>query len=231
MLYSPVSGFQNDLVHEWVWIPITGWFIGPNRGKPKKGNAIFVVASFLGQLSRLVRIGHGLAKKAMIPDNEHRHSHIFTRSSIMAWRRRLLVLLVPVWVCHGQQQQQQHPDITADVEVPGLSNFETPPRRAWADSYSVNGVCYCASNFDNIGDFAVPVVAGDGYATVRTVCQAIGSGPGINTPGAIRYNTIQCGHPPFKSREGKHKEHDCPGRVDVSHDNFSFLSTRFLSFS
>ena len=54
--------------------------------------------------------------------------------------------------------------------------------RNWADSYSVNGQCYCATTFDhNIG--GVRVRTPEGSKTVREICARIGSGPGIgNNP-------------------------------------------------
>lgn len=119
--------------------------------------------------------------------------------------RFVWLLLFPL--CSGQ-------DIRANVEVPGIANLEKV-NRSWADSYSYNGVCYCTSDYSKIGDFAIEVDGGY-FAKVRSVCKAIGPGPGIDTPGAILYNTIQCGNWPAKSRSSKEREHECPGRVDVS---------------
>lgn len=91
------------------------------------------------------------------------------------------------------------------------------PSPGWADSYSVNGKCYCATTFDHgIGNYTVDTPAG--VKTVRQVCAAIGPGPGkSNNP---VYNTVQCGHEPahddainIGGRPVK-DEKVCPGRVD-----------------
>jgi hypothetical protein len=79
---------------------------------------------------------------------------------------------------------------------------------SWADSYSVDGRCYCASSFDhNIADIMVDTPAGP--RTVFEVCEAIGPGPGIE--GNPVYNDIQCGNGPANDAGD---EDWCPGRVD-----------------
>ena len=89
-----------------------------------------------------------------------------------------------------------------------LADVEREPGSGWADSYSVNGKCYCDSTFDHgIGE--VMVDTPDGKKTVREVCEAIGPGPGAE--GNPVYNDIQCGHgPPNNAGD----EDWCPGRVD-----------------
>ncbi len=78
----------------------------------------------------------------------------------------------------------------------------------WADSYSVDGRCYCASSFDhNIGGIEVDTPAGS--RTVMEVCEAIGPGPGIE--GNPIFNDIQCGNGPANDAGD---EDWCPGRVD-----------------
>ena len=134
--------------------------------------------------------------------------------STRTMRRASLILLLLLHACHVTAGQRG--DIRARVNAPGVTSVDRP-KREWADSYSVNGVCYCASNYKGIGGFAVPV--GNGFAQVQTVCRAIGPGPGINTPGAILYNTIQCGNWPAKNKSSREREHECPGRVDVSATN------------
>lgn len=84
----------------------------------------------------------------------------------------------------------------------------TPGGMGWADSYSVDGRCYCASTFDhNIADIEVDTPAGP--RTVLEVCEAIGPGPGIE--GNPIYNDIQCGNGPANDAGD---EDWCPGRVD-----------------
>lgn len=83
-----------------------------------------------------------------------------------------------------------------------------PGGMSWADSYSVDGRCYCASTFDhNIADIEVDTPAGP--RTVLEVCEAIGPGPGIE--GNPIYNDIQCGNGPANDAGD---EDWCPGRVD-----------------
>ncbi len=91
------------------------------------------------------------------------------------------------------------------------------PKPNWADSYSVNGKCYCATTFDHgIGEYPVDTPAGT--KTVRQVCAAIGPGPGKGSNPV--YNTVHCGHEPahddainIGGRPVK-DEKVCPGRVD-----------------
>lgn len=91
------------------------------------------------------------------------------------------------------------------------------PGKNWADSYSVNGKCYCATTFDHgIGNYKVQTPAGE--KTVKEVCNKIGPGPGKgNNP---VYNTVQCGHEPGHddaikiNGEWVKDEKVCPGRVD-----------------
>ncbi|MEM6730547.1 MAG: hypothetical protein AAF658_03275 [Myxococcota bacterium] len=78
----------------------------------------------------------------------------------------------------------------------------------WADSYSVDGRCYCDTTFDhNIGPIVVDTP--NGPMTVSEVCAAIGPGPGSD--GHPIFNDVQCGHgPPNDAGD----EDWCPGRVD-----------------
>lgn len=82
---------------------------------------------------------------------------------------------------------------------------------SWADSYEINGVCYCDSSFDHdIGTKYVPGPCGEDI-TVFEACALIGDGPEGDR---IYYNDIQCGN-------GPPNDHDildeiwCPGRVDL----------------
>lgn len=87
-----------------------------------------------------------------------------------------------------------------------------PGGLGWADSYSVDGRCYCASSFDhNIGGIMVDTPAGP--RTVLEVCEAIGPGPGLGDNPI--YNDIQCGNGPANDAGD---EDWCPGRVDEGQD-------------
>ena len=110
-----------------------------------------------------------------------------------------------------------HPDIVQVVEVPGRN----PGGRSWADSYSVDGECYCTSTFDHgIGPLEVPTPRGP--RTVREVCDALGPGPGLE--GRPLYNDIQCGNgPPNDAGD----EDDCPGRVDIGREGCGHLGPRW----
>ncbi|MGH1344839.1 MAG: hypothetical protein ACRBN8_24980 [Nannocystales bacterium] len=94
-----------------------------------------------------------------------------------------------------------------------LDQVQGPPGGVgWADSYSVDGRCYCASSFDhNIGELVVDTPAGP--RTVLQICEALGAGPGIG--GNPMYNDIQCGHGPANDAGD---EDWCPGRVDQGTD-------------
>ncbi len=86
-----------------------------------------------------------------------------------------------------------------------------PPQRSWMDSYSANGRCFVASNFDHgIADVLVQTPAG--MLTVKAVAEALGTGPGVgNNP---IYNDVQCGHGPANNA-GDEDVNQCPGRVDL----------------
>ncbi len=94
--------------------------------------------------------------------------------------------------------------------LPGcrVEDVQRAPGNNWADSYSVDGECYCDTTFDhNIGGVMVDTPAG--RRTVREVCEALGPGPG--KPGHPVYNDVQCGNgPPNDAGD----EDWCPGRVD-----------------
>ena len=78
----------------------------------------------------------------------------------------------------------------------------------WSDSYSVNGQCYCDTNFDH-GLSSVTVETNDGRQTVPEICAAIrstfGNGP---QQGRLYFNTVQCGHGPVNNAAD---ETACPG--------------------
>lgn len=85
---------------------------------------------------------------------------------------------------------------------------QRPGGIGWADSYSVDGRCYCATSFDhNIGGVMVDTPAGP--RSVMEVCEAIGPGPGVGDNPI--YNDVQCGNGPANDAGD---EDWCPGRVD-----------------
>ena len=99
-----------------------------------------------------------------------------------------------------------------------VASFAITPTNGWADSYSSNGTCYCATTYDHgIGEYTVDTPAGS--KTVREVCEAVGPGPGKGSNPV--YNTVQCGNPPGHTDaitiNGKKVEDEqvCPGRVDL----------------
>ncbi len=110
------------------------------------------------------------------------------------------------------------------------SQMIVPGGSGWADSYAVDGKCYCDSTYDHgIGSYTVETPAGT--KTVVEVCEAIGPGPGrdSNTP---VYNTVQCGHDPAHTDKGNFlytdgvrryvaDEVECPGRVDLGPEDCS----------
>ena len=82
------------------------------------------------------------------------------------------------------------------------SSIET--RMTWADSFSVNGKCYCSSSYDH------------GMGRYKSICDSLGKPPkGKRT----YYNTIQCGHGPAHNDKIRINgrmiadEIVCPGKV------------------
>ena len=78
----------------------------------------------------------------------------------------------------------------------------------WSDSYSVDGQCYCDTNFDHDLD-QVSVATPEGSRSVIQVCADITSRFGSGrSSGRTYYNTVQCGHQPANSAAD---ERTCPG--------------------
>ncbi|MCG8701900.1 MAG: T9SS type A sorting domain-containing protein [Bacteroidales bacterium] len=97
------------------------------------------------------------------------------------------------------------------------------PKKGWADSYSVNGKCYCATSFDhNIGGIKIKTPAGK--KTVKEICNKIGKGPGKGKNPV--YNTVQCGHAPYNNA-GDEDPGCCPGRVDQGAKGCSKLGPKW----
>ncbi len=97
-----------------------------------------------------------------------------------------------------------------------LANKTTAP--SWADSFSVNGKCYCKSSYDHgVGKIKVD------KKTVRQICEAMKKDMQKALKGKgkkVFYNTVQCGHAPAHKEKtikvGGKKHPDevlCPGRV------------------
>ena len=101
----------------------------------------------------------------------------------------------------------------------------------WADSYSVDGKCYCSTSYDHgIGEFIVDTPAGE--RTVRQVCEAIGPGPGIGSHPP--YNDVQCGNGPghldftiFVHGERVQDEIVCPGRTDLGPEGCNVIGPKW----
>ncbi len=102
------------------------------------------------------------------------------------------------------------PDEFAARFIGSMARVSRTPTSAmyWSDSYSVNGQCYCDTNFDHDLD-RVSVATAAGQRSVMQVCADItarfGSGSGS---GRVYYNTVQCGHQPANSAAD---ERTCPG--------------------
>ncbi len=79
---------------------------------------------------------------------------------------------------------------------------------AWSDSYSVEGQCYCDTNFDH-GLTSVTVNTPAGNKRVPEICADITAKLGVGSfNNRVYYNTIQCGHPPANNAAD---ESSCPG--------------------
>jgi len=89
------------------------------------------------------------------------------------------------------------------------------PREGWQDSYAVDGVCYCNSNFDH-GISGMTVDTPVGSRTVEQVCSDLRDRLGTGSSnGRIPYNTVNCGHRPYNTAAD---ETGCPGRVDIGYE-------------
>lgn len=105
--------------------------------------------------------------------------------------------------------EQDPPDEPTMAEDCDVADVQRDPRPGWADSYSSDGKCYCATTYDhNIGEVMVDTPRGP--RTVREVCEAIGRGPGMGDNPV--YNDVQCGHGPANDAGD---EDWCPGRTDL----------------
>lgn len=100
--------------------------------------------------------------------------------------------------------------LQAVLSAPIAPNVVRPlqPGSNWKDSYSVDGKCYCISNYDH-GIRDQTVNTPKGRMTIEEVCELLGPGPGVD--GNPVYNDIQCGNGPANDASD---ETDCPGRVD-----------------
>lgn len=101
--------------------------------------------------------------------------------------------------------------IAAVVAAAPLVSAQT---MGWADSYSINGKCYCQTTYDhNIG--GIMVDGPNGKITVREACGMVGSGPEGDR---VYYNDVQCGNGPANDAGD---EDWCPGRVDMGDNDKS----------
>ena len=88
------------------------------------------------------------------------------------------------------------------------------PQPGYKDSYAVDGVCYCDSNFDH-GIANINISTPIGNRTVRQVCEDIEDALGTGrSSGRALYNDIQCGNGPANNA-GDEDPGRCPGRVDI----------------
>lgn len=131
---------------------------------------------------------------------------------------------------YADVEEETLPDTPPALENDGMEDLEeqrerevaissevSPRKTVWSDSYSVNGQCYCDSNFDH-GLRGVSVQTPDGQKTVPQICSDIQAKYGI---GSIRnrtyFNTAQCGHGPANTAPD---ERVCPG-VPIAAGNYT----------
>ena len=105
-------------------------------------------------------------------------------------------------------------------DVAGCAN---PNPIGWADSYSVNGNCYCdgVTTYDH--DIGVVLVDTPlGVMSVKQVCELLGKGPGRdNRP---LYNDIQCGNGPANIAGD---EDNCPGRTEYGREGCKYIGPKW----
>ena len=100
------------------------------------------------------------------------------------------------------------------------------PQPGYKDSYAVDGVCYCDSNFDH-GIENVTISTPVGNRTVRQVCDDIRDVLGTGrSSGRALYNDIQCGNGPANNA-GDEDPGRCPGRVDIGPDGCDDIGPRW----
>jgi hypothetical protein len=107
---------------------------------------------------------------------------------------------------------------SATTRAPGSALY-------WTDSYSVDGQCYCDTNFDH--DLSrISVNTPIGSLPVTQVCADVQARFGEGrSDGRLYYNTVQCGHQPANSAAD---EVNCPGFLTDStgsEQNFSCAAT------
>ncbi len=115
--------------------------------------------------------------------------------------------------------------LTEDVvqirhELPGLS-YAHPIY--WADSFSVNGSCYCAgvTSYDHdIGEVLVDTPLG--VLSIKQVCELLGKGPGKE--GRPLYNDVQCGNGPANNVGD---EGPCPGRTEYAAEGCKYIGPKW----
>jgi hypothetical protein len=104
--------------------------------------------------------------------------------------------------------------------LPGPCKRGCKPGNDWADSYELDGRCYCdvqGKKFGDHGIFFNVVDTGYGNKTVADICNDIfekfgDPGKGDKTKINI-YNTVACGNPPYNNADDE-DANACPGRVD-----------------
>ncbi len=109
----------------------------------------------------------------------------------------------------GIDQVRNPEQFAARFIANGTVSSQSPfTRQYWSDSYSVDGQCYCDTNFDHDLD-SIWVQTPVGSLPVYQVCADIRSRYGEGRfEGRLYYNTAQCGHGPANTSPD---EIDCPG--------------------
>lgn len=122
---------------------------------------------------------------------------------------------------NDNMQDESGLKISNEISETGRPKPGDPPKKGWADSYSANGKCYCASTFDH-GIGKVKVMTPAGLKTVKEICDKIGKGPGKK--GNPLYNDVQCGNGPANNAGD---EDWCPGRVDMGKKGCNIIGPKW----
>ena len=109
----------------------------------------------------------------------------------------------------GLDQVRTPDDFAARFIGDGAVSYQPPSMPMyWSDSYSVDGQCFCDTNFDHALD-TILVDTPLGSLSVVRICddirQRYGEGSGS---GRLYYNTVQCGHGPINDAPDEAR---CPG--------------------
>ncbi len=122
----------------------------------------------------------------------------------------------------GPDQVRTPDDFAARFIGDGSVIYQPPTAPMyWSDSYSVDGQCFCDTNFDH-GLDAIFVDTPAGSFSVVRICDDIRRRYGEGSAsGRLYYNTVQCGHEPANNAPD---ESNCPGFLTDSSGTFRDFS-------